>query len=457
MSFSIGITLDTRRKKKTGKFPVKLRVRLETKVELYSTIYDLSEDEYNKFSAPRISDDLQEIRNNLQRLETDAKKVVQDEDITTIEVFERDFVALNPLLQKRKKKKGQQVAPATFKFDITPYEKRFTIFKETHPGKDYISVTFVSYIKRLLEEERIGSALNYLDTYNSLKKFRGNIRFVDITVSYLHQYERWMINENNCSRTTVGIKLRALRAVFNEADENGIINKRNCYPFGRRKYQIPTSRNVKKALELSDIQKIYDYMPDDFKEQQAKAYWLFCYFGNGMNPKDLAYLKYKNIDGEFLSFIRAKTERATRSNPKLITVFVNEDMKEIIDTWGNCDKNPDNYIFPVLHPKMNPMEQYNAVKFLVRYINEGMAGIATHLKISKKVNNMVCRHTYSTVMKRSGASTEFIQEALGHMDKKTTENYLDSFENQVKKEFAAKLIAFKKKPVRQKLEKEAIS
>jgi len=111
MSFSIGITLDTRRKKKTGKFPVKLRVRLDTKVELYSTTYDLSEDEYHKFVAPRISDDLQEIRNKLQRLETNSKKVVQDEDITTIEIFERDFVAVNPLLQKRKKKNNPSLRP----------------------------------------------------------------------------------------------------------------------------------------------------------------------------------------------------------------------------------------------------------------------------------------------------------------------------------------------------------
>lgn|GEM_PF-2220626 len=44
----------------------------------------------------------------------------------------------------------------------------------------------------------------------------------------------------------------------------------------------------------------------------------------------------------------------------------------------------------------------------------------------------------------SDASAEFIQEVLGHMDKKTTENYLDSFEQQVKKEFAKKLEAFKK-------------
>lgn len=47
-------------------------------------------------------------------------------------------------------------------------------------------------------------------------------------------------------------------------------------------------------------------------------------------------------------------------------------------------------------------------------------------------------------LKRSGASTEFIQEVLGHTNKKTIENYLDSFEKEVKKEYAAKLTEFKK-------------
>jgi hypothetical protein len=28
----------------------------------------------------------------------------------------------------------------------------------------------------------------------------------------------------------------------------GIIKREKCYPFGRRKYQIPTGRNIKKAL-----------------------------------------------------------------------------------------------------------------------------------------------------------------------------------------------------------------
>ena len=64
------------------------------------------------------------------------------------------------------------------------------------------------------------------------------------------------------------------------------------------------------------------------------------------------------------------------------------------------------------------------------------------LGIDKKATTFVARHTFSTVMKRSGASTEYIQEALGHADTKTTENYLDSFGKEIKKEFANRLTSF---------------
>ncbi len=77
-------------------------------------------------------------------------------------------------------------------------------------------------------------------------------------------------------------------------------------------------------------------------------------------------------------------------------------------------------------------------------INDWMRKIKTKLGIEKKVTTYVARHTFSTVLKRSGVSTEFIQESLGHTDIRTTENYLDSFEKDVKREFAVKLTAFKK-------------
>jgi integrase/recombinase XerD len=162
-----------------------------------------------------------------------------------------------------------------------------------------------------------------------------------------------------------------------------------------------------------------------------------------MNPKDMAHLKYKNIEGEFIHFVRAKTERTTRNDPKLITVYFNEDMHKIVERWGNKDKSPNNFIFPILKLNDNLMRQFNLVKSLIKFVNDGMSSIAQQLNINKKVTNIVSRHTFSTVLKRAGASTEFIQESLGHADKKTTENYLDSFEKEIKKEFASRLTAFK--------------
>ncbi len=73
-----------------------------------------------------------------------------------------------------------------------------------------------------------------------------------------------------------------------------------------------------------------------------------------------------------------------------------------------------------------------------------MKEILLNLGIDKKATTYVARHTFSTVLKRSGASTEFIQEGLGHTDIKTTEQYLDSFDKETKRELASKLSGFKK-------------
>jgi integrase/recombinase XerD len=91
---------------------------------------------------------------------------------------------------------------------------------------------------------------------------------------------------------------------------------------------------------------------------------------------------------------------------------------------------------------VTPLRQYELVELFIRLINEWMEKIRLKLKIERRVSTYVARHTFSTVMKRSGVSTEFIQEALGHTDIRTTESYLDSFEKEVKKEYAARLLAF---------------
>ena len=78
MSTTLSIILDTRRIKKSNKYPVKLRVTFDRVTEYYQTIFDLTKDEYYKLSASRISNELQTIRDKLKEIERTAENAVKD-------------------------------------------------------------------------------------------------------------------------------------------------------------------------------------------------------------------------------------------------------------------------------------------------------------------------------------------------------------------------------------------
>ena len=55
----------------------------------------------------------------------------------------------------------------------------------------------------------------------------------------------------------------------------------------------------------------------------------------------------------------------------------------------------------------------------------------------------VARHSYATVLKRSGVSISYISESLGHSDLRTTESYLASFEKNERMKNANVLTLFR--------------
>ncbi|MCL2312422.1 MAG: tyrosine-type recombinase/integrase, partial [Firmicutes bacterium] len=61
--------------------------------------------------------------------------------------------------------------------------------------------------------------------------------------------------------------------------------------------------------------------------------------------------------------------------------------------------------------------------------NRYLKMIGEHLKFPISLTTYVARHTFATVLKRSGVNIAIISESLGHSDLATTQIYLDSFEN----------------------------
>jgi len=265
------------------------------------------------------------------------------------------------------------------------------------------------------------------------------LTFAEITKSLLKKYEIWMLT-NNRSVTTIGIYLRSLRAIYNQQNID-----RSIYPFGKKKYSIPKSKNIKKALTLEEIAKIYNYeVEPNSASQMAKDYWMFLYLCNGMNVKDFCQLKWTNIDGQMLTYERAKTQRSTEEN-KYISVALKHETWEIIKQWGQPSISKDAYIFPHLEKNMSVEKQMATHKQLIKRINTHMKVIVAEVGIDKNVTTYFARHSFATVLKRSGSKIEMISELLGHSSVDVTESYLDSFEKeQIQKETDVLTTGFKR-------------
>jgi integrase/recombinase XerD len=65
--------------------------------------------------------------------------------------------------------------------------------------------------------------------------------------------------------------------------------------------------------------------------------------------------------------------------------------------------------------------------------------------LNRDVTTYFARHSFATVLKRSGAKIEMISELLGHSSVDVTENYLDSFEKEhIQKETDVLTAGFRK-------------
>jgi integrase len=307
---------------------------------------------------------------------------------------------------------------------------------------DYTDL-FTALKKRIsdLENERPGTASSFQSALKSWQDFykKPSLPFSQITVKLLYEYENYM-KIGGKSDTTIGIYMRNIRRMFNLAIKSGNV-KPDIYPFGKKDddlYSIPEGSNFKRALPKSDIKKLFQYESlEGSPEQFYHDLWIFSYLCNGMNLADIARLKYKDIKGSVIVFIRKKTER--KRKPKPIIVEKNQDIDRIIGRWGNNSISPDSYIFPILRRGISPSDELARVKQLTKQVNKYIGRIAKNVGIEGKITSYGARHSFASILKQSGESTVFIQEALGHKDLKTTENYLISFDSEQRKKAQKKL------------------
>jgi integrase/recombinase XerD len=309
----------------------------------------------------------------------------------------------------------------------------------THSSKSFQAV-FKEYIEDLRRAGRASTTSSYQCAFNSLTSFSKNLAWNDLTPEFLEEYEAYMREEGN-SQNTIGIYLRSLRAVINYGIANGLFAK-EYYPFGRKshgKYQIPAAQNKKRALSKTEVEaiKALEVKPGSRKEL-ARDFWLFSYYANGCNIKDIVHLRWKDIDWKegVIQFVRKKTERANKSNQVQITAVIHPHITEVIQRRGVDDSQPENYVFSIIDANQTAEEQHKHTQEFVRRINIGLKQIAKELNLTKNLTTYTARHSHAYALLMGGASLEVIMDQFKHSSMKTTMNYIDSIDNEKRKDIA---------------------
>lgn len=418
-SFDINVTAnvrpDTRTINKLGKNPVKLVITYQRKKKLYSIGMDLAPEEWEKIQSKNLKDkNLIDRKKEMESIKTNAVKFIKQlGDNFTYELFEQLMFGASKNIPKNKK----------------------DVFAEIELK-----------IEELKKSKQFGSAASYDNTFKALKKYVTHLEFSAISVAFLKGWDEHQKN-HGCNHTTIGMRMRNIRHIVKRGIKNGAMLAEN-YPFGlavNDKYEIPSSQNIKKALDEDVIKRIIDFQPTHPSHAKAKAMFLFIYYCNGMNFSDVMNLKYENIDGDFLHFFRQKTIR-TRKEQVPVRLFLIDEAKEIISQWGQEMKTPKSYIFGYLNDSMTDEEKYDRRKYHRDQFNDRLKTISKRIGLTTNLSSYVARHSWATTLLRHDVPIGFISKGLGHSSILTTEKYLADFTDERKKDVGNILSGIGKMP-----------
>ena len=272
-------------------------------------------------------------------------------------------------------------------------------------------------IAKLKQNGKTRTSETYKSTLNSFKKFRNgeDIMLDCITSEIMEAYEAWHKNRG-VAPNTISFYTRILRAVYNRAVEDDIIENRN--PF--RHVYTGVDKTVKRALPLPVIKKIkaldlsltpaLDYARDMF---------LMSFYLRGMSFIDMAFLKKTDLKNGYVTYRRRKTGQ------QLIIEWTKE-MQMILDKYP---ENKSDYLLPVL--RNHGINERCTYRNTAYNINHNLKRIAEMVSVNIPLTLYVARHSWASAAKAKGIPLSVISEGMGHDSEATTQIYLASLDTSV--------------------------
>ncbi|MEW7279710.1 site-specific integrase [Aquimarina sp. 2201CG1-2-11] len=430
---TVKIVLDTKKnnQRKDGSFPIKMKVEhkgkhLPLNLKRYALLEHWKNGKLNSKYKGYKKENL-----DLQNYLTLAENMLSDYEVE-IRTWSckqlRDFIADTIDKSKiEKREKNQNKTNTTF---TTP--KGVKTIKLFEYGEELI--------KHCEGLKLYGRAKSYKQALSAFIKFTNydkEITFAQITSKVL---EEWKTNMRNkpMKDTSYNAYLRGLRAIINHGIKDHKLPKDGNYGF--QYFTVGTPKETtKRALNIDVVKQLFTVQLEKetsiwHTQQQA----IFMFNTNGINFRDLAYLRMNQIIGDFerVVYNRAKTHRD-------FDIVIAGKSKDILRYYAGDKKvNSNELIFPILPENIIGQGRKEVTLYESRrkVFNQNLKKIASICEIDKNVTSYVLRHSFATGLKHSGVDENIISEQMGHDSVDTTRTYLANFETE-KKDSVTKTIA----------------
>jgi len=297
---------------------------------------------------------------------------------------------------------------------------------------------FNKRMKQLEEEERVKSRASFRNTYRALKVFlnerynKKDVEFDKVNYIFLTDFQSWLLSTDRkysmsgrkprkFNLNSVSVYMRNIRTIYNVAILRGDARQED-YPFGRGGFKIPKQKVKKRALRMDELNAIAQLtVPPD--KLDSKLYYLFMAYGNGINPGDMARLRYsQNVFSDHLKFTRHKTRNTSGIE---VVIRLDKVIGAILKHF-HCDGR--DMVFPVLDEGMSEQQITYRYTRILRKINQDIKEIAKDAGIKNpgEITAYTARHTFAYVDYILNKDIVATSRALGHADIKITQTYLES-------------------------------
>lgn len=267
---------------------------------------------------------------------------------------------------------------------------------------------------RFSEQGKNATSHHYRTTLNKFSLFQEGkeTSLNEINETMMKQFEAWLVAES-LAPNTVSFYLRTLRATWNKAVGNGLIDN-GPSPFAKVNTRV--EKTPKRAVEEKIITKLANLTEKELPSPSllfARDMFLFSYYARGMSYIDLAFLKKGNIKGNMLVYKRRKTGQELK-------IRLLPEMKAIINRYASRSRQ---YLFPIL----NDNATYRNYESALRLQNKQLKIIGE--VVGAVLTTYVARHTWASIANQKGVPIELISKGMGHSSEKVTRIYIALLDN----------------------------